>query len=189
MIVNRLMRALPAFIRALPALALAVLLATPAQADNREAIQQKSTAALEKLRKHTKEVDKLIKRASGVLVFPDVVEMTFGERGRYGEGVLLIEGEPAAYYATAGKPHNVPEGEGRKAELILFMTRQALIDFRNTIDWKVGVSRDVTRVHVDDRGRLETSPNSAPVLGLSFSDKGILGKLDLDGTSINRIAR
>lgn len=175
--------------RALPVLCLGVVLATPALADHRSEIESKSATALDQLRGHAREMEKLLKRASGVLVFPDVVEMTFGEGGRYGEGALLIEGEPVAYYATAGAPHGVPATEGRKAEVILFMTREALIKFRNTIDWKVGVSEGVTRVRMDERGRLETPRAVPPVLGFAFSDRGLMGHLDLDGTSINRIAR
>jgi lipid-binding SYLF domain-containing protein len=172
------------------ALALAVLALTGvARADNRGDIESKSAQALETLRQHAREVDKLIGQASGVLVFPDVVEMGFGEGGRYGEGALLIDGAAVAYYATAGAPHRVAQTEGRKAEVILFMTRQALIDFRNTINWQVGVSGGVTRMRVDERGRLETSPGPAPVLGMTFTDRGMLENLDLNGTTINRIAR
>ncbi|TXS89254.1 hypothetical protein FV139_20150 [Parahaliea maris] len=176
--------------RALAALALTSLLAAGlARADDRTEIESKSQAALAKLRQHAKEIDKLIQRASGVLVFPDVVEMTFGERGRYGEGALLIKGEPVAYYASAGAPHNMKDQGGRKVEVLLFMDQQALIDFRNTINWKVGVSEGVTKVRVDERGRLETARNTPPVLGVSFNDAGVLGNLDLNGTTINRIAR
>ncbi|WP_116367181.1 hypothetical protein [Parahaliea mediterranea] len=160
-----------------------------AQADDRTEIESKSKIALDKLRQHAREIDKLIDRASGVLVFPDVVEMGFGERGRYGEGALLIKGEPVAYYASAGGPHDMTSEGGRKVELLLFMDQQALIDFRNTINWKIGVSEGVTKVRVDDRGRLETTSNAPPVLGMSFNDAGVLGNLDLNGTTINRIAR
>jgi lipid-binding SYLF domain-containing protein len=164
-------------------------LAGPAGADDRTEIESKSALALQTLRQHAREVDKLIERASGVLIFPDVVEMGFGEGGRYGEGALLVEGAAVAYYATAGAPHRVPQTEGRKAELILFMTQQALIDFRNTINWQVGVSEGLTRMRVDERGRLETTRDTAPVLGMTFSDRGVLQDLDLRGTTINRIAR
>lgn len=164
-------------------------LAQPVQADHRTEIESKTREALAQLREHASDVDQLIKSASGVLVFPDVVEMTFGEGGRYGEGALLIEDEPVAYYATAGAPHQVPAADGRKAEVILFMTREALIKFRNTINWKVGMSGGLTRVRVDERGRLETPRNVPPVLGFTFSDKGMTEHLELQGTTINRIAR
>ncbi|GAB3275083.1 hypothetical protein [Parahaliea aestuarii] len=166
-----------------------LLVAGLARADDRTEIVSKSQVALEKLRHHAKEIDKLISRASGVLVFPDVVEMGFGERGRYGEGALLIKGEPVAYYASAGAPHDMTTEGGRKVEVLLFMNQQSLVDFRNTINWKIGVSERVTKVRVDERGRLETTSNAPPVLGLSYNDAGVLGNLDLNGTTINRIAR
>lgn len=168
---------------------LALLGTSQALADSREEIETKTRFALERLNEHSSDMGDLISKASGVLVFPDVVDMTFGEGGRYGEGALLIDGEAAAYYATTGLPHKVPESEGTRAEIILFMTREALIKFRNTIDWKVGVSSGMTKVHVDDRGRLETTPHSPPVLGLTFTNAGLQRQLDLGGTRINRIGR
>ncbi len=169
--------------------ALSLLMAVSAQADHRTEIQRKTQLALDYLDANVKDVAALVDKASGVLVFPDVVEMTFGEGGRYGEGALLIDGQPVAYYATTGAAHKVPKSDSRKAELILFMTRDALIKFRNTINWRVGVSEGVTRVQVDDGGRVKALNTPAPVLGFTFSDKGEMKSLDLQGTSINRIAR
>jgi len=152
-------------------------------------IERKSQAALKKLRLYAPDADKLINKASGVLVFPDVVRMGFGEGGRYGEGVLLVKKQPVAYYATAGGHHNVPETDGLKAEVVLFMTQDALVSFRNTVSWKIGVSGGVTRVHVNDRGRIESSRATGSVLGFTFSDKQLTPNLDLAGTTINRISR
>lgn len=160
-----------------------------ARADSREEIEAKTRVALERLEEHAGDMAELVDAAAGVLVFPDVVDMTFGEGGRYGEGALLIDGQAAAYYATTGLAHKVPESEGRKAEIILFMTRDALIKFRNTVDWKVGVSSGMTRVHVDQRGRVQTARDAAPVLGMTFTDTGLRRELDLSGTRINRIGR
>ncbi|MBA6411635.1 twin-arginine translocation pathway signal [Parahaliea sp. F7430] len=170
-------------------LALLSLLVGSALADDRESIERKSQEALRKLRIHAPEADQLVSKASGVLVFPDMVEMGFGEGGRYGEGVLLVNQEPVAYYAATGGHHDLPKTEGLKAEVVLFMNQDALVSFRNTVNWKVGVSGGVTRVHVDGRGRIESKQAIGPVLGFTFSDRQLTPHLDLAGTVINRIAR
>ena len=43
----------------------------------------------------------LVKKASAVLVFPNVVKAGFGIGGSYGEGALRIGGRTAGYYNTA----------------------------------------------------------------------------------------
>ncbi len=175
---------------ALFGLAASLLMSVAAHADSRAEIEGKTRLALDYLDSNVKDVAALVDKASGVLVFPDVVEMTFGEGGRYGEGALLVDGQAVAYYATTGAAHAARgEGDSRKAELILFMTREALIKFRNTVNWKVGVSEGVTRVQVDPAGRVKPLNKPAPVLGFTFSDKGEMESLDLQGTSINRIGR
>lgn len=171
------------------AMLLCLGLSPAALGDDREVIESRAALALETLREHAPDAVSLLRKAVGILVFPDIVEMGFGTGGQYGEGVLLIDGEAKAYYATAGAEHGVPAQEGPKAQVILFMTRQALIDFRNTVNWKVGVHGGVTKVQVDERGRVNTPPGLGPVLGFTFSDRGVLGHLDLAGSSINRIAR
>ncbi|MFV0477895.1 MAG: hypothetical protein ACK5ME_08680 [Parahaliea sp.] len=175
--------------RTLPPVIACLALVPLTQAEPRQDIEAKTRVALDYLDEHVEEIDKLIERAAGVLVFPDVVELTFGEGGRYGEGALMIDDQPAAYYATSGLSHG-PTHEGvRKAELILFMTRDALIKFRNTINWKVGVSQNVTHVQVDERGHAHMPETAGAVLGFTFSDKGEMQPLDLAGTSISRIGR
>lgn len=175
-----------------PAGLLVLLLFWPALAvaDSREEIMAGASAVLGELRSHAPGVDTLLKRARGVLVFPDVVKMGFGTGGEYGEGALLIQGEPAAWYATAGDRHGLPEGASRKAEVILFMTDEALIAFRNTVSWQVGVHGEVDLVQADGAtGGLRLAREDHPVLGFTLSDVGLLEHLDLNGNTINRIAR
>ena len=83
-------------------LSLALVVAPQVSADNKAMIDGNTALALERLRDHFVGAEELLDSAVGVLVFPDVVKMGFGEGGQYGEGALLVEREPVAYYATAG---------------------------------------------------------------------------------------
>lgn len=166
-----------------------VMLSTPGRADSRDEITDKSDGALAQLTGHARGVDKLIKRAVGVLVFPDIVKMGFGEGGQYGEGALLVGGEPVAFYATAGEHYGLPLGANSKAEVILFMTSEALLAFRNSLSWQVGVDAGVSPVKLRPDGAIESGREAAPVLSFSFSDQGLLHDLDMEGSRINRIAR
>lgn len=165
-----------------------VLAAGLARADSREQIESKSGAALAELRGFAPGVQKLLRNARGVLVFPDIVGMGFGSGGQYGEGALLVGGEAVAYYATVGSRHQLPEGALRTAKVILFMTDDALVSFRNTVGWQIGLHGKVDLVRAAGDAVRPTRAGH-PVLALGFSDLGLMEGLDLNGNTINRIAR
>ena len=167
-------------------LSLALVVAPQASADNKAMIDGNTALALERLREHLVGAEELLDSAVGVLVFPDVVKMGFGEGGQYGEGALLVEREPVAYYATAGSKFGLQLGSQYKAEVILFMTEESLQQFRSTQGWKVGMHGNVQLVEPDgfDRNKV-----TEPMVGFIFSDEGLRNHLTLEGSKITRIAR
>lgn len=175
----------------LPALLALLLVMTVAtvRADNKEMIDTGSRQALENLRGYHKDAGDLLDKAAGVLVFPDVVKMGFGVGGQYGEGSLLIDGAPAAYYATAGASFGLQVGAQVKSEVLLFMTDEALAKFRNSRGWKVGVDGSVALVKLGGGGSLDTQTITAPVIGFIFSNKGLMYNLTMEGKKVTRIAR
>ncbi|MCB1676382.1 MAG: hypothetical protein KDI01_08825 [Halioglobus sp.] len=178
-------------LRALFAAALAAALVLPAmaRADSAATIDANTHQALLKLRAYAAGVDRLLQRAAGVLVFPDIVPMAFGEGGQFGEGALLVDDETVAYYATAGSSFGLQADQGAKSEVVLFMTEQALRDFRGSLGWKVGVDGAVALATLGDGGRIDADAARTPVVGFIFSDTGLLYNLSLEGSKITRIAR
>ncbi len=166
-----------------------VWFAATACADPAAEIEIKSREALANLVARNKQAGALVERAAGVLVLPDLVAMGFGVGGEYGEGVLLVDDEPVAYYALAAASFGLQVGLEYKAQVLLFLTRQALIDFRNTQGWEVGVDATVTLlddtmgVHADSLASADT------VVGFVFSNKGFMYDLSLEGSKFSRIAR
>lgn len=162
---------------------------TNAHADPAVEIESKSRRALASLIAHNEEAGALVEQAAGVLVLPDVVAMGFGVGGEYGEGVLLVDDEPVAYYALAAASFGLQVGLEYKAQVLLFLTRQSLIDFRNTQGWEMGVDATVTFLD-DSFGAHSDSLSSADtVVGFIFSNKGFMGDLSLEGSKLSRIAR
>ena len=168
---------------------LLILMAASAHADKKAVIDSNTENALLKLRGHSNGTDQLLDKAFGVLVFPDVVKMGFGGGGRFGEGSLLVGGETKAYYVTAGVPHSAQPDAEFKAEVILFMTEQALREFRSSQGWEVGVDGSVSLVDADIGGSIEPADVTEPVVGFIFSDKGLMKNLTMEGSRITRIAR
>jgi len=171
---------------------LLVLLPTAAatvQADNKAMIDDGTKGALVRLREHSEHAGTLLDKAAGVLVFPDVVKMGFGVGGEYGEGSLLVAGEPVAYYATAGASFGLQVGAQFKSEVILFMNDEVLADFRDGHGWEAGVDGSIAIVKLGGGGRVGSLNISDPVVGFIFSNKGLMYNLTLEGTKITRIAR
>ena len=55
---------------------------------------------LERFNKEIPGAESFIKKAKGVLIFPQVIKAGFGIGGEYGEGALRIGGKTVEYYST-----------------------------------------------------------------------------------------
>jgi len=164
---------------------LALIPISSAFADSKATIDANTEKALELLRDIDKRAAKVLHKASGVLIFPDVVEMGFGIGGDFGEGALIVDGEVVDYYATAGKLFGMDADEQFKAEVIVFKTDAALKDFRRRNSMRVG---DHLRVATAESG-IAAERSRAPQVGFVFSQKRLHADLVLDGDRITLITR
>jgi len=167
----------------------AMTVSLTALADSKAVIDAQTAQALDRLREYNGEAAGLLEEAAGVLVFPDVVKMGFGVGGQYGEGVLQIDGAPVAYYATAGASFGLQLGAQYKSEVILFMTEEALDEFRNRNGWEVGVDGSVAVIQLGAGGKFDSKQLTQPVIAFIFSNQGLMYNLTLEGSKITRIAR
>lgn len=152
-------------------------------------IDARSDAALDRLYEQSPEARTLVQRAEGVLIFPRVIKAGIGVGGEYGEGVLRIDGEAVQYYSTAAASVGFQLGAQSKAQVLLFMTPEALADFRSADGWEVGVDGSVTLVRVGVGGSIDSSSTRAPVIGFVLADRGLMYDLSLSGSKISRIDR
>jgi lipid-binding SYLF domain-containing protein len=165
-----------------------LLLGAGAQAADRVAIDKNVANALSAFREEVSAA-RLMDEAAGALVFPDVVEVSFGIGGEYGEGALLIDGKPEAYYSTAGASLGVQVGAQYKAQVILFMNDAVLKDFRKSRGWEAGVDGSIALATRGDGGAIDTNTLKAPFIGFVFSNRGFMYNLSLEGSRITPIER
>ena len=165
-----------------------LLFSAGAQAADKAAIDKKVALALSTFREQSSAA-RLMDKAAGALVFPDVVEVSFGIGGEYGEGALLIEGEPEAYYSTAGASLGVQVGAQYKAQVILFMNEAVLRDFRKSRGWEAGVDGGIALAKRGVDGAIDTETLKAPIIGFVFSNRGFMYNLSLEGSRITPIKR
>jgi lipid-binding SYLF domain-containing protein len=159
-----------------------------ALADDKATIDANTQRALAWIRGTGGDTAALLDRAAGVLVFPDVIKMGFGVGGQFAEGVLVIGGKTVDYYAAAGETYGHLPNADYKAEVIFFMTEEALQAFRDTHSWKVG--EDATVAVMSDPAAVTAAIDSAKShVGLIFSEDGMVTDLVLDGVRVTRIVR
>ena len=76
-----------------------------------------------------------------MLVFPKVIKAGFGIGGEYGEGALRINGRSVGYYNLISASIGLQLGAQSRAELLLFMTDEALERFQSSDGWEAGDRR------------------------------------------------
>jgi len=168
----------------------ACLLAAPTVlADSVEYINTHTQQALSVLRQSTDGAGEVLDHAAGVLVFPDIFKLGFGAGGQYGEGVLLVQGQPVAYYSTAGDNYGQLPGARFKSEVIVFRTQEALQQFRNRHGWQVGVDGKVSLARPDPGHGLNFAGGDDSTVGFIFSNQGLVADLTMEGAHITRLAR
>lgn len=160
----------------------------PARAYSPE-IEANVNATLKRFYHHIGSGRELASKAAAVLVFPNVVKGGFGIGGEYGEGALRIGGKTAGYFSTASASIGFQIGLQGRSIVLLFMTKDALRNFRRRDGWEVGVDGSVTLINVGAAGQVDTNNISDPIVGFIFDGKGLMYNLTLEGSKITRIHR
>jgi lipid-binding SYLF domain-containing protein len=139
--------------------------------------------------RHVRDSRDLANKALAVLVFPTVVKAGIGLGGEYGEGELLVRGQPAGFYNIASASVGLQLGAQARSVIIMFMTEGALNQFQSTDGFKVGVDGSIAIVSIGAGGVIDTNSITKPVIGFIFDQKGLMYNLTLEGTKISRISR
>jgi lipid-binding SYLF domain-containing protein len=144
-------------------------------------------ATLDKFFYNVRGAQELARKSVGILVFPSVVKAGFGFGGEYGEGALRIHGRTVDYYNTVSASVGFQLGIQERSVIIMFMTPEALGQFRRTAGWKVGADASVAVITVGVGGSIDTNKITSPVIGFILDPKGLMYNLTLEGTKITRI--
>jgi lipid-binding SYLF domain-containing protein len=170
----------------------ALAVAAPAhrsEADTAAEIDSGVYATLDRFYHQIGGARELAHKSVGILVFPSVVKAGFGVGGEYGEGALLVHGRPVAYYNTLSASFGFQLGAQVRSVIIMFMTPEALGQFRRTAGWKVGVDGSVAIITLGAGGSIDTNKVTSPVVGFILDPKGLMYNLTLEGSKISRISR
>ncbi len=132
---------------------------------------------------------KFLKKAKGVLVFPSVIKAGFVVGGEYGEGSLRVGGKTVEYYSTVAASLGFQLGAQSKSVVLIFLTSQALSDFRKSEGWKAGVDGSVAVIKWGVGEDINTIDINDPIAGFVFSNKGLMYNLTLEGSKFTKIVK
>ena len=130
--------------------------------------------------------EELIKKANGYLVFPTIYKAGLVVGGEYGEGALITQGSIADYYRMVSSSVGLQVGAQKRSMIILFMTKEALNNFRNKEKWKVGVDGNIAMLNWGKSTDLSTIDITKDTVAIVFNDIGIMANLSLEGTIFQR---
>jgi lipid-binding SYLF domain-containing protein len=129
----------------------------------------------------------LLRKASGVLVFPRITKAGAGIGGEHGDGALLSGGTTVRYYGLTSASVGLTLGAGQRSEVLLFMTREARDKFEASHTFNIGVDAQVALVSQGAGGAYDSETLKKPILGFVFNEKGLIGDLSLKGSKIKQI--
>ncbi|MCP3726692.1 MULTISPECIES: BPSL1445 family SYLF domain-containing lipoprotein [Paraburkholderia] len=129
----------------------------------------------------------LVSKASGVLVFPQVLSAGFWIGGQYGTGALRVDGRTTGYYSTIAGSFGLQIGAQSKAIIFAFMNPVALNDFTSSQGWSAGADATVALVTVGANGNVDTSTATSPVEAFVLTNAGLMAGVSLEGVKVSRL--
>ena len=144
---------------------------------------------LERFNKEIPGAESFIKKAKGVLIFPQVIKAGFGIGGEYGEGALRIGGKTVEYYSTMAASIGFQLGAQTKSIILVFTKEDALKNFRKSDGWKAGVDGSVALISLGMGDSLDTTTVKDPIVAFVFGQKSLMYNLTIEGSKFNKLQR
>jgi len=161
----------------------------PAQAASSAELDRDATTALNALYKKYPAAKQLAGKAKAILVFPSVIKAGLMIGGETGDGVMMVNGKPVAYYNTSGMSYGLQAGAQRYGYALFIMTDSALKSLETAEGFEVGVGPSV--VVMDDALAKKTSTTTInkDIYAYIFSQKGLMAGLGVQGNKLTKLKK
>lgn len=173
------------FVR-LASMLLALATVGAVQAETAKNIDASADAALAEFRTSVKGADEYLTAAKGVLVVPDVKKAGLVVGGQWGEGALRIDGKTADYYKMTAASVGFQAGYQTANYLFVFLTAEALNNFRTGKGWDAGIDAGVTVVDSSVGMSVDTLKAKSSVVAFIFGKEGLMGGYSLKGQKLSK---
>jgi lipid-binding SYLF domain-containing protein len=152
-------------------------------------LSTEGAAALKSLRENNLVASKLASTAKGILVFPNIVKAGFMFGGQIGEGVLMKEGRPAAYYNSVAASYGLQAGIQKFGYALFFMDKESLATFENSTGFEIGVGPSIVLVDEGVGKTMTTTTIQEGIYAFIFDQEGLMAGLGIQGSKITRISK
>jgi len=163
------------------------VMTSSARAASKEVLDIQVKDAVKRFYQEVSQSKELAGKSRGMLVFPSILKAGLVVGGEYGEGALLIDHKIVDYYSSTAASIGFQAGAQSKTVILLFMTKDALNNFRNSEGWKAGVDGSVALVKQGTGGSIDSTTLQQPIIGFIFGNKGLMFNLTIEGSKISRI--
>lgn len=166
------------------------VVATPVVlAASRQELERDAARALQSLYKSNSAARLLGKKATAILVFPNIVKAGFLFGGQIGEGVLEKNGRPAGYYNSVAASYGLQAGVQVFGYALFFMNDKALAYLNASDGWELGVGPSIVVVDQGVGKSITSTTVTQDVYAFIFDQKGLMGGLGVSGSKITKISK
>ena len=164
-----------------------VALVNTAAAAGAQEIDIKVDGTLTKFKSEITGGAEFLKKAKAVLVFPDVIKGGFIVGGEYGKGALRSGGKTMGYYSIASASLGLQAGAQQYTIVMVFLSDEALVKFRDSKGWEAGVDGSVALAKWGAGTDINTQNFKDPIVGFVLDNKGLMAGISLEGSKISKI--
>ena len=157
--------------------------------DTKVELDRSADQVLQKLFSTNPQARELNKKAIAILVFPSITKAGFMVTGQYGEGVLLKEGRPSAYFNTAGGSFGLQAGAQQYGYAMFFMKQSALEALYSTQGFEVGTGPSVVVVDQGVATSFSTMNSQKDIYAFIFNQQGLMAGIGIQGNKITQISK
>lgn len=130
---------------------------------------------------------RFLAKANAYVVFPDVKEAGFIFGGRYGEGVLRVNGVSKSYHSITSASVGPQIGAQTYSLIIVFTTNTALRKFVHNDDWKADMDFNIAMAEWNSEEELDEIDFGDNMIGFVFDSTGLMGNFTMEGTRFKKI--
>ena len=155
-------------------------------ADNAE-VDVLANASLAKLYDENSAAKELSQNAVAKLVFPKITKAGLGVGGEVGKGVLHVGDSKDGYYRTLSLSVGAQAGFQTYGYVVLFMTQEALDNFKSKKGFELGVDGSVAVIETGATGEVDTTSIKADTIAFVFDEAGLMASATIEGSKITRL--
>ncbi len=172
---------------AVPALAVGVTVGNEARAASARQLSARAEQALRHLYVLDPRARDLARRAVAILVFPRIYKGGLIVGGQTGDGALLVQSRPEAYYNISAASFGLQIGGQTFSYALFFMNEGALDYLRKSDGWALGTGPSVVVLDKSAAANIDTTTLTQDVYAIPFGGRGLMAGLSLQGSKITRI--